>query len=476
MDPKRILVIGGGVCGLVTLRNLIERGSFDKVELVERRDNVGGVWYLDESDPEARWQSPAYPNLVGNVLPEFLSFSESPFPEPPSTPHQPYPTLKETHDYLRLFAEKYLERGNIRLNIEVVRVEELDAGKGWEVTMRDWSLPDHAGREFVSVWDAVAGCTGWFDDPQWPQTEGMEELKQKGLAMHAKSYRGPQKYAGKRALIIGNGNSSNDIASHLVPLAQTPVYRSIRRPNLPHFVSLPDPRIVDVPPVKRFIHDDNNKVTVELKDDTKIEDIDIVFVGSGTYRILDSFISIIPLMSQARAPQPRRIPSLHKHILYAYNPTLAFIGTVMPYTPFTIADVSSTWLTLVWSNQVPFPPSPEARLLFEKERIQHIERQREIEAAETGREASSLFTYSALGASEEDYAAGLKAAIVAAKPELESVLPEWSEKRRTYRQSMYEVKRQSLLWLKKQKDDLEQAKANENGSGLANGVLNGSRS
>jgi cation diffusion facilitator CzcD-associated flavoprotein CzcO len=44
MDPKRILVIGGGVCGLVTLRNLIERGSFDRVELVERRDDVGGVW------------------------------------------------------------------------------------------------------------------------------------------------------------------------------------------------------------------------------------------------------------------------------------------------------------------------------------------------------------------------------------------------------------------------------------------------
>jgi cation diffusion facilitator CzcD-associated flavoprotein CzcO len=42
--PKRILVIGGGVSGLVTLRNLRERGEFDEVQLVERRDDVGGVW------------------------------------------------------------------------------------------------------------------------------------------------------------------------------------------------------------------------------------------------------------------------------------------------------------------------------------------------------------------------------------------------------------------------------------------------
>lgn len=43
-EPKRVLVIGGGPCGLVALRNLLERGEFDDVQLVERRDNIGGVW------------------------------------------------------------------------------------------------------------------------------------------------------------------------------------------------------------------------------------------------------------------------------------------------------------------------------------------------------------------------------------------------------------------------------------------------
>jgi cation diffusion facilitator CzcD-associated flavoprotein CzcO len=46
LNPRqmRILVIGGGPCGLVTLRNLLERGHFAEVQLVERRGDVGGVW------------------------------------------------------------------------------------------------------------------------------------------------------------------------------------------------------------------------------------------------------------------------------------------------------------------------------------------------------------------------------------------------------------------------------------------------
>ena len=43
-DPMRVLVIGGGPCGLVTLRNLLEHCEFDDAQLVERRDNIGGVW------------------------------------------------------------------------------------------------------------------------------------------------------------------------------------------------------------------------------------------------------------------------------------------------------------------------------------------------------------------------------------------------------------------------------------------------
>ena len=42
--PRRVLIIGAGPVGLVTLRNFLHRALFDTVQLVERRAEVGGVW------------------------------------------------------------------------------------------------------------------------------------------------------------------------------------------------------------------------------------------------------------------------------------------------------------------------------------------------------------------------------------------------------------------------------------------------
>ena len=83
---ESILIIGGGASGLVTLRNLLEIGHFKKVSLYERRDQVGGVWHLDDGvsmDQKApRWPSPAYPGLIGNVFPKYLQFHDTTFPRP----------------------------------------------------------------------------------------------------------------------------------------------------------------------------------------------------------------------------------------------------------------------------------------------------------------------------------------------------------------------------------------------------------
>ncbi|KAJ3549191.1 hypothetical protein NMY22_g973 [Coprinellus aureogranulatus] len=194
--PRRVLVVGGGPAGLVTLRNLVERGTFDTVQLVERRDDVGGVWYL-EGDPRSedrkpRWPSAAYKGLVGNVLPEFLSFSGNPFPRPATTEEgQPFANIGETFAYLKAFASPYLQSGQIRLNTEVVTVEERPWGEGWKVSMRDWS---DEGKEIEEIWDAVVVAVHWHDNAEWPSTPGLGELRQLGLAKHAKVWRGPQGY------------------------------------------------------------------------------------------------------------------------------------------------------------------------------------------------------------------------------------------------------------------------------------------
>lgn len=175
--------------GLITLRNLILHGSFDRIELVERRKDIGGVWFLEPQEPGApdlQWQSPAYPNLIGNVLPEFLSFSSAPpFPQAESAPTQPFPSLTETYDYLQRFAKPFLEDGRIRCNSEVVKVDETVDGK-WDVYIKAAGQPE-AQHE---TWDSVVVCTGWHSTPWWPDTEGLSLLRDSGLAFHASDWKG----------------------------------------------------------------------------------------------------------------------------------------------------------------------------------------------------------------------------------------------------------------------------------------------
>lgn len=143
-----------------------------------------------------RWPSPAFPGLIGNILPEYLSFSRFPFP-PRANVHQPFPTLQETHEYLLDVAKPYIQQGKIRLNMEVVNIEEQPQGQGWKVSTRDWNEGKTTGEKIEEIWDAVVVAVGWYDNPVWPETPGLDILRERGLAVHAKEYRGPQGNEGK---------------------------------------------------------------------------------------------------------------------------------------------------------------------------------------------------------------------------------------------------------------------------------------
>ncbi|KAF9526802.1 hypothetical protein CPB83DRAFT_794326 [Crepidotus variabilis] len=454
--PKRVLVIGGGPCGLVALRNLVQRGKFDHVELWERRSEVGGVWHLDEADISktkdlnGRFPSPAYKGLVGNVLPEFLGFSGFPFPTPSTSPHQPFPTLVDTQAYLLDFAEPYKKSGHIKLDREAISVEEMTSDNqngAWKVVVKDWK---NGGQTAVQYWDAVVIAVGQYDNPVWPQIEGMDALKEAGLATHAKWYKGPEECEGKKIFVIGNANSSNDIAAQTSPKANGPVFQSIRRPNFPGFPSLTSERIQIVAPVSKFVlKPSKSQFDVILSDGTTLEDLDVVYCGTG-YKPMTTFISVldpskpleptlIPLGSDSVTPA--RIPSLHRIIMYAHNPTLGFVGAIYVYTPFIMADVASTWLTLAWCNECPYPPTPSGRLQFENDRLALVKERRASMESPT-----SFLTYSVMGPDEQGYATGLREDIVEARPELDKVLPVWNNETIQVRDGMFKTKYEALVY------------------------------
>jgi hypothetical protein len=191
----------------------------------------------------------------------------------------------------------------------------------------------------------------------------------------------------QRVLVVANAASSNDIAAYLAPVSRSPVYQSIRRPAFPGFPSLPDDRIKMVAPVSKYTLQETNDgrtlVEAALNDGTVISDIDIVIFGTASFvHVLNRNEDVTsqhgPAPLASLSIKSYRVPSVHRHILYAYNPTLAFVGLPMSFTPFTVADVTSTWLSLVWSRQNSnhppiYPETATYHLQFEQERVKTIE-------------------------------------------------------------------------------------------------------
>lgn len=121
----------------------------------------------------------------------------------------------------------------------------------------------------------------------------------------------------------------------------------------------------------------------------------------------------------------------------------------MAFTPFTIADLSSAWLALAWSNHVSYPPSLEGRLQWEKERLETTQSIKE-QFSKDG-EATNYISYNVLGFGEQMYAERLKKEILEAGEKGKAVgatLPVWSDERTKERERMYDIKLDALKWEK----------------------------
>ncbi|KAJ3727436.1 hypothetical protein C8R42DRAFT_337196 [Lentinula raphanica] len=426
--PKSILVIGGGPAGLATLRNLLERsnGAFEKVELVERRDRIGGVWCRDEDQDEEtiatnttlkpQWPTPSSPELTNISSVGFNGERLS---------------GAETGEYMRKFGEEYVAKGVVRLNVEVVSVEELvttDESKagGWKVKLRDWSDVDEMDeiKMIEEIWDAVVVCAGFYDRPHWPKTEGLNEAKRRGLALDGRWWSPAEAdaYKGKKAVIIGNRHSSSLIATELGKVTDQPVYISSSSYSSSNNAQDRSFKVHYVGRVLKYIlqppHETDQgsileRLTVIFDSGEEIKDVDLVIHATGYYPHPDfvhvrpipqstpSSSHLVPLTSYSSPLRPhhRRIPFLHAHILYAYNPSLAFIGHILALEPFAFANVASTWLSLAWSGQLgtdAYPDDVQSRLKTDEDRMKEVERLA-VELAGEG----ELVTYTFFGPSSE---------------------------------------------------------------------------
>jgi cation diffusion facilitator CzcD-associated flavoprotein CzcO len=186
-DPA-VLVVGGGQAGLSVAARLGALGV--DTLIVDRHERIGDNWRL-------RYHALTLHNEVHvNHMPLM--------PFPPTWP------VFIPKDKLANWFESYVES----LELNYWTGTEL-AGGSHDATERRWTvtLRRTDGSERILRPRHIIVATGVSGIPVWPSIPGLEAFG--GTVMHSGSYTSGADWKGRKALVIGTGNSGHDVAQDL---------------------------------------------------------------------------------------------------------------------------------------------------------------------------------------------------------------------------------------------------------------------
>lgn len=192
---NKTCIIGAGSSGMVAVKALLDAGvPFD---CFEEGDRVGGLWVFGNKNGK----SAAYRSLSINTSRQRMQYAD--FPMPDTLPD--YPGHADIAAYFQAYAERFELPRHIRFGTRVERVER--DGAGYTVTTSNGT----SGR-----YDAVIVANGHHWLPHFPSPPFPGDFS--GVTLHSSRYVSPTEpydFRGKRAVVLGFGNSAVDIACEL---------------------------------------------------------------------------------------------------------------------------------------------------------------------------------------------------------------------------------------------------------------------
>ncbi len=193
-NTPRTAIIGAGISGLTTAKNLGDAGV--DYDCFESSDRVGGNWAF--RNPNGH--SSAYRSLHIDTSRDLLCFKD--FPMSDVLPD--YPHHAQIKDYLDNYTDTFGIRGHIAFNTSVEHAERLPGG-GWRLQTNDGA---------TRFYDALVVANGHHWDPRLPDFPG----EFAGESIHSHAYIDPTEpldLCGKRIVVVGIGNSAADVVSEL---------------------------------------------------------------------------------------------------------------------------------------------------------------------------------------------------------------------------------------------------------------------
>ena len=191
MGSKKVCVIGAGPSGITAAKNLRDEGM--EVVVYDLGSDVGGNWVFTEEVGHSSVFETTH-IISSKTLSEYADF-----PMPAYYPD--YPSHKHLAKYFQDYARYFELYPLIRFKTLVKNCEQLPDGK-WQVTVQC------NDEESTEVFDALAVCNGHHWLPRMPEYPGTFA----GEIIHSHEVKKFSRFAGKRVLVIGGGNSACDVA------------------------------------------------------------------------------------------------------------------------------------------------------------------------------------------------------------------------------------------------------------------------
>jgi PPOX class probable F420-dependent enzyme len=198
-SPARVCVIGAGMSGLAATHALTRAGC--EVTGYEAGSAVGGMWRYENDSG----RSAAYASLHTNTSRQRMQYPSMPMPD--SVPEFPH------HTHMLAYLEEYAEHNDlarhVRFGTPVRAVRRVtDGGPGsWQVL---------AGGDAPRRFDWVVVATGHYSEPALPELPG----EFAGEVLHVRDYRAPDRYAGRRVVVVGGAQSALDIVAEISTTAE----------------------------------------------------------------------------------------------------------------------------------------------------------------------------------------------------------------------------------------------------------------